>query len=110
MNFYVSFEFCLHILLNFINSRTVFLYVLFFIMSCVLFNRIFQLQIVEGADKQAEFEALLPAYLETARKAIAAALMRSPATTSPRRAMRAVSGMGLGTAWAPPWAWSGRCW
>ena len=25
-------------------------------MSCVLFNRIFQLQIVEGADKQAEFE------------------------------------------------------
>ena len=45
-----------NILLNFINSRTVFLYVLFFIMSCVLFNRIFQLQIVEGADKQAEFE------------------------------------------------------
>ena len=25
-------------------------------MTCVLFNRIFQLQIVEGADKQAEFE------------------------------------------------------
>ena len=45
-----------NILLNFINSRTVFLYVLFFIMSCVLFNRIFLLQIVEGADKQAEFE------------------------------------------------------
>lgn len=45
-----------HILFNFINSRTVFLYVIFFVMTCVLFNRIFQLQIVEGADKQAEFE------------------------------------------------------
>lgn len=45
-----------NILLNFINSRTVLLYIVFFAMTCVLFNRIFQLQIVEGEDKQAEFE------------------------------------------------------
>ena len=45
-----------NIFFNFISSRTVFLYAVFFLMTCVLFNRIFQLQIVEGADKQAEFE------------------------------------------------------
>lgn len=45
-----------NIFFNFISSRTVFLYAVFFVMTCVLFNRIFQLQIVEGADKQAEFE------------------------------------------------------
>lgn len=42
--------------LNILNSRTIFLYGVFVLLAAVLLNRIFQLQIVEGADKQAEFE------------------------------------------------------
>lgn len=41
---------------NFINSRVLALYLVFCLLAVVLINRIFQLQIVEGADKQAEFE------------------------------------------------------
>ncbi|MDO4292011.1 MAG: penicillin-binding transpeptidase domain-containing protein [Eubacteriales bacterium] len=44
------------ILVNFIGSRTTFLYALFLVMGFILINRIFELQIVEGADKQSEFE------------------------------------------------------
>lgn len=42
--------------LNFINSRTIFLYFVFALLAFVLLNRIFQLQIVEGADRQLELE------------------------------------------------------
>lgn len=45
-----------HYLLNFIGSRTIFLYFVFGILGFLLLNRIFQLQIVEGADKQQELE------------------------------------------------------
>lgn len=45
--------------LNFINSRTVFLYFVFGFLAFVLLNRIFQLQIVEGADRQTELELKL---------------------------------------------------
>ena len=41
---------------NFIGSRTFLLYVLFAVLGLVLINRIFQLQIVQGADKQTELE------------------------------------------------------
>ena len=41
---------------NFIGSRTILLYVLFGVLAFVLLNRIFQLQIIEGADKQTELE------------------------------------------------------
>ena len=41
---------------NFINSRATFLYIIFIMLAVVLINRIFQLQIIEGADKQEEFE------------------------------------------------------
>ena len=41
---------------NFISSRTFLLYVLFVALGFVLINRIFQLQIIEGADKQTELE------------------------------------------------------
>lgn len=41
---------------NFINSRTVFLYVVFGFLAFLLLNRIFRLQIVEGAQKQQELE------------------------------------------------------
>lgn len=43
-------------ILNILNSRTIFLYAVLMLLAVVLLNRIFQLQIVEGADKQAEFE------------------------------------------------------
>ena len=42
--------------LNFINTRTFFLYIVFGVLAYVLLNRIFQLQIVEGADRQLELE------------------------------------------------------
>lgn len=42
--------------LNFINSRTFFLYVVFVLLAFLLLNRIFHLQIVEGAQKQQELE------------------------------------------------------
>lgn len=45
--------------LNFINSRTIFLYAVFCLLAFLLLNRIFQLQIVEGADKQTELELKL---------------------------------------------------
>ncbi|MFR0887859.1 penicillin-binding transpeptidase domain-containing protein [Gallintestinimicrobium sp.] len=43
-------------LINFISSRTFFLYVMFVVMAVLLFQRIFTLQIVQGEDKQQEFE------------------------------------------------------
>ena len=43
-------------LINFIRSRTFFLYVMFVVMAVLLFQRIFTLQIVQGEDKQQEFE------------------------------------------------------
>mgnify|MGYP003257250720 FL=1 len=43
-------------LINFISSRTFFLYVVFVVMAVLLFQRIFTLQIVQGEDKQQEFE------------------------------------------------------
>ena len=43
-------------LINFISSRTFFLYVMFVLMAVLLFQRIFTLQIVQGEDKQQEFE------------------------------------------------------
>lgn len=43
-------------LINFISSRTFFLYVMFVVMAILLFQRIFTLQIVQGEDKQQEFE------------------------------------------------------
>lgn len=45
-----------HFLINFISSRTVVLYLVFILLAGILINRIFQLQILEGAQKQAEFE------------------------------------------------------
>lgn len=42
--------------LNFINSRTFFLYIVFGLLAYLMINRIFQLQIVEGADRQLELE------------------------------------------------------
>lgn len=41
---------------NFISTRTFFLYAVFGILAFLLLNRIFQLQIIEGADKQQELE------------------------------------------------------
>ena len=43
-------------LINFISFRTFFLYVMFVVMAVLLFQRIFTLQIVQGEDKQQEFE------------------------------------------------------
>lgn len=43
-------------LLSFIGSRTIFLYFVFAFLAFVMIHRIFQLQIIEGEDKQAEFE------------------------------------------------------
>ncbi len=42
--------------LNFINSRTIFLYFVFAFLAFLLLRRVFQLQIVEGADRQLELE------------------------------------------------------
>lgn len=43
-------------LINFISSRTFFLYIVFVVMALLLLQRIFTLQIVQGEDKQKEFE------------------------------------------------------
>ena len=43
-------------LINFISSRTFFLYIVFVVMALLLLQRIFTLQIVQGEDKQQEFE------------------------------------------------------
>ena len=43
-------------LINFLTSRTVFLFVVFFVLGGLMLNRVFVLQIVEGEDKQREFE------------------------------------------------------
>ena len=43
-------------LINFLTSRTVFLFVVFFALGGLMLNRVFVLQIVEGEDKQREFE------------------------------------------------------
>lgn len=45
-----------YFLINFIGSRTILLYFVFALLGFVLIQRIFQLQIVEGQDKQEEFE------------------------------------------------------
>lgn len=43
-------------LFNFISSRTIFLHFVFILLAFLMLNRIFQLQIIEGEDKQEEFE------------------------------------------------------